>query len=188
MKLQQGLHRNMKESLWLNRSRWPSSPPVLSSAFLSDARSYTWCLRAAVIPFYKQKISPQRDCSCTNSCRNSMGKLKPKILDPYFRDLALDAAYRTHTEKSQAANDNSMSQALSGQRESLQMKATVPLCNAVGCVTTQPVSGEVSAVPPGSVLFPGERSEGSLLEEKGRSKSQKGKEPRCQNFQKSALS
>lgn len=117
-----------------------------------------------------------------------MGKSKPKVSDPYFRDLALDAAYRTHTEESKIAKDNSVSHALSGQQESLQIKATVPLCNDVGCVTTQPVSGEVLAVPPGSALFPGERSEGSLLEEKGRSQSQKGKEPRCQNFQKSGLS
>lgn len=56
-----------------------------------------------------------------------MGKLKPKVLDPYFRDLALDTAYWTHTEESQVAKDNSMSWALSGQRESLQIKATGPV-------------------------------------------------------------
>lgn len=130
----------------------------------------------------------QRDCSCTSSCRNSIEKSKPKVLDPYFRDLALDAAYRTHTEESRVAKDNSMPRALSGQRESLQIKATAPLCKVAWRVTTQPVSGEVLAVPPGSALFPGERSEGSLLEEKGRNKSQRGKKPRCQNFQKSELS
>lgn len=143
---------------------------------------------ASVIPYYKQKISPRRDCSCTNSCRNSMGKLKPKVLDPYFHDLALDAAYRTDTEETKVAKGNSASRALSGQRESPQIKAMVPLCSEGGCVTTQPVSGGVLAVPPGSALFPVERSKGSLLEEKGRNKSQKGKEPSCQNFQKSRLS
>lgn len=118
-----------------------------------------------------------------------MGKSKPKVSDPYFRVLALDAAYhRTHTGEFKVAKDNSVSRALSDQQESLQIKAKVPLCNDVGCVTTQPVSGEVLAVPPGSALFPGERSEGSSLEEKGRSQSQKGKEPRCQSFQKSGLS
>lgn len=55
-----------------------------------------------------------------------MGKLKPKVLDPYFHDLALDAAYWTHTDESKVAKDNSASHALSGQRESLQIKAMVP--------------------------------------------------------------
>lgn len=82
----------------------------------------------------------------------------------------------------------SLSCRLSDRWESLKITAMVSLCNDIACITIQYVPGKHLPVSPGSVLIPVEWRKESFLDEKGRNKNQKRREPRCQSFQKSGLS
>lgn len=81
----------------VNRGRRPFfSTPVLSSAFCNGALPHSRQGQSLNNPDYKQKMNPQRDGNCTNSCRNLMGKLK--VSGSHLCDLPIDAVHRPHTE------------------------------------------------------------------------------------------